>query len=57
VKSILRTLGSEFTIPAPEEVEKAKQLTLPVVDEWVKLAGPYAQEVLDISKKYASGAR
>lgn len=57
LETLIKALGRDFTYPAPEEIEKAKQLTNPVIDNWVKNAGPYAQEVLNISKEYASGAR
>ena len=47
----------KVTVPDPAEVEKAKRLTKPAIDKWVKIAGPEAAEVLAICSEYASGAK
>jgi len=57
IELTLSHFGYEFVIPSDAEVDKATAATTSVVDWWVGIAGPYAQEVLDISRKYGSGAR
>ena len=49
--------GVEAVVPDKSEIEKARQMAKPAVDEWVKKAGPRAKEVLEIAAKYASGAK
>ena len=44
--------GIDYVRPAEGEVLRARALTKPVVDGWLEIAGPYGQEVLDISAKY-----
>lgn len=38
--------------PDQSEVLKARAMTAETVDDWLQTAGPYGQEVLDISSKY-----
>jgi TRAP-type C4-dicarboxylate transport system substrate-binding protein len=43
--------------PEPAEINKARELSKPVIDEWVKRAGPYGNQILSIAAQYASGAK
>ena len=43
--------------PDQKEVDKARELVKPVIQEWLKRAGPDGQEVLSITADYASGAQ
>jgi len=45
------------TQPEPAEINKARELARPVIDEWLKRAGPHGKEVLDIAAEYAGGAK
>jgi TRAP-type C4-dicarboxylate transport system substrate-binding protein len=47
----------ELVVPDKAEVEKARAITRPVIDEWVERAGPDAAEVLAIAEKYAYGGK
>jgi TRAP-type C4-dicarboxylate transport system substrate-binding protein len=42
----------QVVYPSNAEVKQAQQLTSTVVNNWLKTAGPYGQQVLDISAKY-----
>jgi TRAP-type C4-dicarboxylate transport system substrate-binding protein len=46
------TTKIKMVTPPKDEVLKARELTKPTVDDWLKVAGPYGQKVLDISSKY-----
>jgi TRAP-type C4-dicarboxylate transport system substrate-binding protein len=50
---------SSLTLVKPDqrEVDKARVLVKPVIQEWLKRAGPDGQEVLSIAADYASGAK
>lgn len=54
---ILRAIGKDFVYPPDEELEKAKELTIPVIEDWIETAAPLGEKVLNISREYASGAR
>ncbi|MDI6756060.1 MAG: TRAP transporter substrate-binding protein DctP [Thermodesulfobacteriota bacterium] len=43
--------------PDPAEINKATELVRPVIDEWLKRAGPHGKEVLAIAGEYAGGAK
>jgi TRAP-type C4-dicarboxylate transport system substrate-binding protein len=43
--------------PEAREINKARELSKPVIEEWVKLAGPYGNQILSIAAQYASGAK
>ena len=45
-------------VPAYQaEINKARELTRPTVDEWLKIAGPNGKQILDIAANYAGGAK
>ena len=43
--------------PDAAEINKARELTRPVIDKWLELAGPYGKQVLTIASDYAGGAK
>jgi len=43
--------------PEQAEINKARELCKPVIDEWLKRAGPYGNQILSIAAQYASGAK
>jgi len=43
--------------PEQAEINKARELCKPVIDGWLKLAGPYGTQILSIAAQYASGAK
>jgi TRAP-type C4-dicarboxylate transport system substrate-binding protein len=51
-KTWVGTTKIKMVYPAKEEILKARELTHPTVDDWLKVAGPYGQKVLDVSAKY-----
>ncbi|MBI2831879.1 MAG: TRAP transporter substrate-binding protein DctP [Chloroflexi bacterium] len=53
----LQAAKMQVIIPDKAHIQKARELTKPAIDEWVKLAGPYAPELLSIASQYASGAK
>jgi TRAP-type C4-dicarboxylate transport system substrate-binding protein len=44
-------------VPDKAQIEKARELARPAINEWLKVAGPYGPEVLSIASQYASGAK
>jgi TRAP-type C4-dicarboxylate transport system substrate-binding protein len=44
-------------IPEKAEIEKAEEITKPVFDQWLKIAGPSGPQVLAIYSEYASGGK
>ena len=52
----IEVAGVETVVPDKSEIDKARQLAKPAIDEWIKKAGPRAEEVLAIAAKYAGGA-
>ena len=56
-KKGIEIAGLNITVPDKAEVEKARQMAKPAIDEWLKKAGPDGKKVLDIAAKYASGAK
>ena len=53
----LKVSRMKVTQPVPAEINKARELTRPAIDEWLKLAGPQGKQVLDIAAQYAGGAK
>jgi TRAP-type C4-dicarboxylate transport system substrate-binding protein len=53
----LKVSRMKVTQPAPAEINKARELVRPAVDEWLKLTGPQGKQVLDIAAQYAGGAK
>jgi len=51
----IRSSKCEMIIPEKSEVNKAMKLMQPVVNEWLKTAGPYGKDVLRIALDYATG--
>ncbi len=51
VESIMKVV-----VPDKSEIDKARTMVKPVINEWLKIAGPYGPEILEVVKKYASGA-
>jgi TRAP-type C4-dicarboxylate transport system substrate-binding protein len=51
----IRSSKCEMIIPEKSEIDKAMKLMQPVVDEWLKTAGPYGKDVLRIALDYAKG--
>lgn len=56
-KKSLALAGMKVTVPEKKELKKAREMVKPVVDKWLKVAGPYGPEVLAIAGEYASGAK
>ena len=46
------TTALQFVYPDPTEVNKAREIVQPTIDDWVKLTGPDGQRILDITAKY-----
>jgi TRAP-type C4-dicarboxylate transport system substrate-binding protein len=57
ISNIVAAGAMEIVKPSPEELQKAREMTQPVFDKWVDVAGPRAPEILEICKKYASGSK
>jgi TRAP-type C4-dicarboxylate transport system substrate-binding protein len=56
-KKGIEIVGLNITIPEKSEVDKARKRAKGAIKEWLKVAGPDGQKVLDIVAKYASGAK
>ena len=56
-KKGIEIAGLNITMPEQSEVDKARQMAKPAIDEWLKKAGPDGKKVLDIAAKYAGGAK
>ena len=56
-KRSLSIAGMKVTVPEKQELERARAMVKPVIDKWLKVAGPHGPEVLAIAEKYASGAK
>lgn len=54
---MLRGFGGELTIVPEAEIERAKEATNPIIADWIELTGPLGEELINISREYASGAR
>ena len=54
--TVLPYVGLEVIQPEEAEIEKAKVLVRPAIEEWLERAGPYGPEVLAIVAEYGSGA-
>ena len=53
----LKVSRMKVTQPAPAEINKARELVRPAIDEWLKIAGPNGKQTLDIAANYAGGAK
>jgi TRAP-type C4-dicarboxylate transport system substrate-binding protein len=53
----LKVSRLKVTQPAQAEINKARELVRPTVDEWLKIAGPHGKEALAIAANYAGGAK
>lgn len=53
----LKASKMKITQPAQAEINKAREITRPTIDEWLKLAGPNGRQILDIASNYAGGAK
>jgi TRAP-type transport system periplasmic protein len=53
----LKVSKMKVTQPTQAEINKAREITRPTIDEWLKLAGPNGKQVLDIAANYAGGAK
>ncbi len=56
-KKGIEIAGLNITMPDQKEIDKARTMAKPAIDEWLKKAGPDGKKVLDIAAKYASGAK
>ncbi len=43
--------------PAQAEIDKAREVTRPVISKWLERAGPYGKQILSIAADYAGGAK
>ena len=53
----LKVSRLKVTQPAPAEITKARELSRPVIDKWLELAGPNGKQILAIAAEYAGGAK
>ena len=56
-KKGIEVAGLKAIVPDKAEIDKARQLAKPAIQEWLKVAGPYGPKVLEIAAEYASGAK
>ena len=47
----------KVVVPEKAQIDKAREIARPAIDEWLKVAGPYGPEVLAIASEYAGGAK
>ena len=52
VNNSMELVGQKLVMPDPGEIEKAKELTKSVYDDWLEIAGPYGPEILAIIRDY-----
>ena len=55
-KKATEIVGIKVTNPEQKEIDKARKLCAPAVDQWLKVAGPYGKDILAVAADYASGA-
>jgi TRAP-type transport system periplasmic protein len=53
----LKVSKMKVTQPTQVEINKAREITRPTIDEWLKIAGPNGKQILDIAANYAGGAK
>ncbi len=53
----LQFAGVEYIIPDASEIDKARQIAKPTLDNWLQLTGPAGAELLAIASDYASGGK
>ena len=53
----LKASKMKVTQPTLAEINKAREITRPTIDEWLKIAGPNGKQILDIAANYAGGAK
>src|SRR5512136_129224 len=53
----LKVSRLKVTQPTPAEINKAREIVRPAIDEWLKIAGPNGKQILDIAANYAGGAK
>jgi TRAP-type transport system periplasmic protein len=53
----LKASKMKVTQPTQAEINKAREITRPTIDEWLKLAGPNGKQILGIASNYAGGAK
>ncbi|MFC2049563.1 TRAP transporter substrate-binding protein [Chloroflexota bacterium] len=54
-KVLAPTSKLSIVTPDKSEIDKAAQMVQPAIDEWIKIAGPRGQELMDILLEYANG--
>ncbi|MBI4186026.1 MAG: TRAP transporter substrate-binding protein DctP [Chloroflexi bacterium] len=57
IENVLKDIGMELVRLDPAEEAKAVELTKPIEENWLKIAGPYAAEVLKIVKDSVASYR
>lgn len=55
-KTMVKSTGVKIITPDKAEIDKARQLTKPVMDKWVEMTGPIGKDILAIVADYAGGA-
>jgi TRAP-type C4-dicarboxylate transport system substrate-binding protein len=53
----LKVSRLKVTQPSQAEINKARELVRPTVDEWLKISGVHGKEALAIAANYAGGAK
>jgi len=53
----LKVSKMKVTQPIQAEINKAREITRPTIDEWLKIAGPNGKQILEIAANYAGGAK
>lgn len=55
-KKGIEIAGLKVTVADKAEVDKAREMAKGAIDEWLKVAGPDGEKVLEIAAKYAGGS-